>query len=106
MLARRLCKQQSNHTNNKIRNPETQQLLYDPEEILNVFEDYYKKLYSKPPSADEDTIRHFLDTLDLPSIGEMQNNILTTDITQEEIQAAISRLKTNKSAGSDGFPSE
>ncbi len=65
-----------------------------------------KKLYSKPPSADEDTIRNFLNTLDLPSICKMQNNSLTADITKEEIQDAISRLKANKSPSSDGFPSE
>lgn len=36
----------------------------------------------------------------------MQSNSLTADITEEEIQDAIGRLKANKSSGIDGFPTE
>ena len=31
---------------------------------------------------------------------------MTADITESELNAAISRLKPNKSPGSDGFPAE
>lgn len=36
----------------------------------------------------------------------MQSNSLTADITKEEIQDAIGRLKANKSSGIDGCPTE
>ena len=36
----------------------------------------------------------------------MVYNALTAPITPEEITKAISRLKANKSPGSDGFPSD
>lgn len=80
--------------------------MYEPDEIERIFEEYYKTLYSNPPLADENTIRNFLNSLDLPSIGEIQNDTIMSQFTVEELEAAISRLKTSKSPGSDGFPSE
>lgn len=76
LLARRLRKQQAINTIHKIRNPQTNQSSHEPDEIERIFEEYYKKLYSKQLSADEKTIRSFLDSLDLPSIGETQNDTI------------------------------
>lgn len=105
LLARRLRKQQAFNTIHKIRDPQTNQLLHEPNKIERIFEGYYQKLYSKPPSADEKTIRSFLNALDLPSIGEIQNDTITSQFTVKELEAAISRQKASKSPGSDGFPS-
>lgn len=81
LLARRLRKQQASNIIHKIRDPKTNQLSHEPDEIERIFEEYYKKLYSKPPSADERTMRSFLNSLDLPSIGETQNNTITSQFT-------------------------
>lgn len=51
-------------------------------------------------------MKEFLDSLDLPAIGEEQNRKLISSITKKELDATISRLKSNKTPGSDGFPSE
>lgn len=51
-------------------------------------------------------MKEFLNSLDLPSIGEAQNEKLISNITKKELDDAISRIKSNKSPGSNGFPSE
>ena len=42
----------------------------------------------------------------MPTLNEEQNGIMTADITQGELKNAISRLKSNKSPGSDGYTAE
>ena len=106
MLAWRLKKQQALNNIHKIRDLKTSKLVYEPEEIEKVFEDYYKTLYTQPPSAGEEEMETFLNALDLPSLGTRQNRVLNTNITSEEVEEAIQRAKNNKSPGTDGFPSE
>ena len=106
ILARRLRKQQITNSIHKIRDPLTNSLNYDPEEIHRSFKNYYETLYSQPEKVDEEKIKQFLTSLDLPSIGLEQNKYLTSPITKDELDKAIGRLATNKSPGSDGYPNE
>ena len=106
LLARRIRKQQATNTIHKIRDHHSGQLKYNAEEIENTFKDCYKTLYTQQPSSSDDAKRRFLNSLDLPSIGVVQNNSLVTPITPDEVSKAISRLKANKSPGADGFPSQ
>uniref|UniRef100_A0A3B3I1X3 Reverse transcriptase domain-containing protein n=1 Tax=Oryzias latipes TaxID=8090 RepID=A0A3B3I1X3_ORYLA len=106
LLAKRIKKQQTLNTIYEILDPETNKVTNNPEEIERIFTNYYKKLYSQPPSACEQDKRSFLENMDLPFIGLNQNKLLTAEITSEEILKTISSLKNNKSPGSDGFPAE
>lgn len=54
----------------------------------------------------DETVHSFLTSLDLPSVDNNQNDRLMVEISAEEINHGISNLKTNKSPGCDGFPSE
>lgn len=45
----------------------------------------------------------FLENLNLPNVTEEQNEALTAEITEEEVNKAISNLKANKSLGADGY---
>ena len=51
-------------------------------------------------------MKMFLDELDLPCIGKIQNYLIIADLTLEEINNAIGNLKSSKTPGSDGFPAE
>lgn len=93
LLAKRLKKQQADRTIHKIRDINTNQIIYEPKEIETKFMDYYRDLYSQPPSADLDQMIDFLEDLDLPSIGKKQNDLLTSPITKMEIEKAVNKLK-------------
>lgn len=84
----------------------TNNITYEPEEIDKIFKGYYETLYSQSEMTNEDTIGQFLASLDLPSLGRVQNECLIAPITKEDLDKAIGRLKTNKSPGNDGFPNE
>ena len=106
LLARRIKMQQKLNTVHKIRDPTTDELVREPEDIERVFVDYYKALYTQPTAAEPDRMKDFLEGLELPSIGRIRNDLLTSAITEEELEEAIGRMKNGKTAGSDGFPSE
>lgn len=106
LLAWWLCKQQAENIMHKIKDTHMQQLKYKPEEIECIFQEYYKELYEQTDSAEIQSMQNFLDSLDLPWIGESQNEAITAEITPEELKKAIGRLKTHKAPGSDGFPAE
>ncbi len=45
----------------------------------------------------------FLDKWELPSLTVEQNQLLITDITENDVKRAITKFKSNKSPGPDGF---
>ena len=106
LLARRLRKQQVDSNIYKIRNPETNQLEYHPEGIETIFLNYYKQLYTESSETTEEEMKNIQNKLDLPSIGKIQNDTITKEFTLEEIKNAIGNSKSNKTPGSDGFPSD
>lgn len=105
-LARQLINKQQSSTIYKIRDPVSKELMYNPREIERAFDDYYTNLYKQPTTADEDTIKTFLNSLDLLYIGSLHNAVLCSQITEEELDNAIKKIKTNKIPGTDGFPIE
>lgn len=106
LLAWRIRKQQAERFIHKVRDPRTNEMYHNLDDIQKAFETYYTKLYAQPRTTESAVISSFLTSLDLPSIGTEQNKILTREITDDEINKAISRLKTNKMPGADGYPSE
>lgn len=88
------------------RDLSTRELNFDPGTIKEIFQSYCKTLYEQSAQVDEKQIEDYLAKLDLPSIGTTQNEILSKPITKEELDKAISRLKSNKGPGGDGYPNE
>lgn len=106
LLAKRLRIQQLWNSINQIRDPESKDITFEPEEIKNIFYNYYKSLYNHSEQVDRKEIEDYLAGLDLPSIGTSQNESFNTPITKKDLDKATSRLKSNKSPGIDGYPNE
>lgn len=106
ILAWKLKKQQADQTIYKVKDPITNTIQTKQENIHNTFERYYKKLYSKMPEDRNQEIDCFLDTLALPTLTDEQNKTLIAEITANEVKGAITKLKSNKSPGPDGFTGE
>lgn len=70
----------------KIRDPHISELTYISEDIEKIFQGHYKELYTQPASVDEEEMKTFLNSLELPSIGYLQNYILMANITMEELK--------------------
>lgn len=66
-------------------------------------EHYYRNHYKEPNTDSLQEINTFLESLDLHSIGEVQNKALMVEITKEETEKAVSILRVNKAPGKYGF---
>lgn len=106
LLARKLRKKEADSTIYKIRDPQKNYIENKRDKIQTIFELFYKRLYSKMSEDNGDQIDSFLETLELPVLTEDQNKALNAKITAKELNEAITRLKANKSPGSDGFTTE
>lgn len=106
LLAYKLKKQQADNTISKIRNPDSGAIEHRQGKIQQCFEKFYQTLYSQQHIDNSSHIDTFLAALDLPTISAEENQQLAAAITTDEINAAISRLKANKSPGPDGFTGE
>ena len=106
ILAWKLKKKLAENTVHKIRHPRTKEIKNKLSEIHGAFEAFYKKLYTRVPGGGIAQIDTFLNTLKLPTLNEEQNQELIAVITENELQAAISRLKAGTAPGSDGYTAE
>ncbi len=93
LLSWRLQKQQTENTVYRIRDPATKKVTYRLEGIQKAFENFYQSLYTQPTPF-ERKVEEFLSQLDLPSLGKLQNEKLTKEISPEEIDKANSSLKS------------
>ncbi len=75
-------------------------------EINEVFQEFYKKLYTSSGNLDEAKLKQFFCNINLPKLDALQSESLDVPITQEEVKAAITSMKPGKSPGADGLPSE
>ncbi len=106
VLAWKLKKKTAQNIIHKIKDPVTKITKTKLNEIQGAFETFYKTLYTKKTGCSTAEIDSFLNSLELPVLNEEQNKIRIEDITEKELKIAISKLKLNKSPGSDGYTAE
>lgn len=75
-------------------------------DINEIFQQYYKKLYTSRVSGNEDQINSFFSNINMPKFNLDQARKLESSITVAEIRKAVSLMNTGKSPGYDGFPVE
>lgn len=63
-------------------------------------------MYSQPELNNDIQGEEFLKALNFPVVTEKENNMLIKEITDKEINIAITRLKLHKSSGTEGFTCE
>lgn len=94
---------QEDSTIYRIENHKTNKIETKMEKIQECFEAFYRNLYSQPSASKEIDPNIFLNSLDLPLLLDCQNELLLKPITEEEVNASISRLKVDKAVGPDGY---
>uniref|UniRef100_A0A8C5HQA3 Reverse transcriptase domain-containing protein n=1 Tax=Gouania willdenowi TaxID=441366 RepID=A0A8C5HQA3_GOUWI len=82
------------------------QTLNLPQDINNIFHDYYQNLYSSNLNPDPEDIKTFLNKLNLPQLTIDQKTTLDSPLTLQELQNALDSMSTGKAPGPDGFPAE
>lgn len=70
-------------------------------DILLAFKDYYSKLWTAPASHDIDIIELIPD--DIPTLSDIDNSVLTLEVSKEEVYLTIVNLPTGKTSGLNGF---
>lgn len=104
LLARQL-KQQDNSSHIPIIKKDNG-VVTSSKEINQVFKNFYENLYTSSCSPNPEDTETFFSSIHLPSVSKEQKDMLDAPITEEEIRATISSMKSGKSPGLDGFPVE
>lgn len=94
LLAFQLRKAQANRVVPKIKHPDTSTMLTQLHDIVNAFEDYYKKKYEDQKLINKEKVQSFLQTIELNKLTEETAKEIISPITKEEIRATIANLKT------------
>lgn len=105
LLARQLRKLENDKTIHKIRTKSGIQCTTS-KDINNSFKEFYSNLYTSDPCIDLQAMDKFLNKCKLPSLNQDERDSLNEDISLEELKCTVNSLKSGKTPGPDGLPSE
>lgn len=80
-------------------------LVTDKKEILEIEKSFFQNLYTKTVSDNNEECERYLQ-VDTRRIQQTDKELLDSDLTLEELEEALKRMKSNKSPGSDGLSVE
>jgi hypothetical protein len=74
------------------------------ENLRKYITNYYKNLFGSQRASNFSLNEER--TEDIPQVSNLENELLTEELTEKEVREAIFHMKHNKSPGPDGFPIE
>ena len=77
----------------------------DYKDVLNEIKTFYKDLFSKKVLPRTDT-KHFLESLNLPKISELDKLMCDQELTLGDLKEAMLSMCDDKSPGNDGLSRE
>ncbi|XP_078521667.1 uncharacterized protein LOC144790897 [Lissotriton helveticus] len=75
----------------------------DPTKIVNIFKDFYEKLYARNVHVDSEKMKKYLSNCTLPTPTTAERESLNEPISESEVVSAIKSLKKGKAPGPDGY---
>ena len=81
------------------------EMITDPQQIMDACRDFYADLYKKEP-IDQEAVNVFLYSFNLPRVPPDLAESCEGPLTYDEAKEAISLMQKNKTPGSDGLPAE
>ena len=81
-------------------------VITDPQQIMDACRDFYADLYKKEPIDQEAVNDFFLYSVNLPRVPPDLAESCEGPLTYDEAKEAISLMQNNKTPGSDGLPAE
>ena len=81
-------------------------IILNQKDVLSEIGKFYKNLFSNKNDTTADSCRHFLQTLNTPTLDEEDQNSLNNEISENEFFEALSDMQDGKSPGNDGLSCE
>jgi hypothetical protein len=83
---------------------EDEGIIVGQDNLKTYISEYYKNLFGAPTMNNFSMIESEIN--DIPQLSQEENNILTADFSEKEVQDAIMQMEKNKPPGPDGFPAK
>lgn len=81
-------------------------LVTDHSDIMDIFVQFYFKLYAQLPAYSEEELERLLSCLSMRTLLDIDRDLFEADITEDEIEVAIRGVPPHKAPGPDGFTIE
>lgn len=105
LMAHQLKRQAASRLIPRVRD-QHQNLVTNPKDINNIFASFYSTLYTSEFPSDITNMEGFLNNLEVPVLEPGDVAVLDQTLEQREIIEAIRAMRSGKTPGPDGYPTE
>ena len=90
----------------QLMDPSNKSVITEPEKILNLQRDFYKKLFTDNSNDNNEAERELFQSVELPHISNVEKLKCDNIFTEPELTKSIKSMKNGRSPGTDGLTSE